>query len=576
MANPRIEQGDNQCRELLSYIYKDVTLKNMANSLERLNQKMLVAFLSAIKNGKSAQLSPSEKAKLKSLLKSLEKVDPDLKHFLQEESANATASLALDSNAKKKLYPRMIKEWMALQKAKPELFKDLNKQHKIDEWDIRTSELLQGYSDYKISDPLLSSHIAELANQYSENLQNLYDIPSSGALGATPLPSYGVSLSLNKTQLKIESLERAFNSSAQKIFWASLDDFKDACALGDLNAFMEENNLSCPYRSPDAANLELDEMFDSMANIISSDFMEESSPDFVKTARSKPNYIDVVPYQFQNINYDGNFCERTPALAETVVIHHSATSSKETPQELHDLQVVTHERDRDSAGNPDPWYMIAYNYLITAPYQGSAKESEVVVYQGRSDQMKGAHAGASININQLDQGTQELLETEEIKCGWNRDQDPAHSIDEVSSRSMDQMRNQIRQGYISANITSVGVLVVGNYAPDIIGRSANPGGYPANGPVRYPSEELLRSSAKLICKMRSENYPNLRKITDHNYIKIKKAIADGTREYGSCCPGTVYKRMDRLLALTKEECPEYNFILDISPEDKLCSFLKDI
>ncbi|MEX1099161.1 MAG: hypothetical protein WEB87_01975, partial [Bacteriovoracaceae bacterium] len=260
---------------------------------------------------------------------------------------------------------------------------------------------------------------------------------------------------------------------------------------------------------------------------------------------------------------------------DTVVIHHSATSNELDPQDIHDLQVVSHENDRDSAGNPDPWYMIAYNYVVKAPYEDDARDPPQV-FEGRPDHIKGAHAGGHVNLDQLDPKVRRLVENSNIQCGWNKDKDSGHQMDTVSENATDLAREEINDGFVSANITSVGVLVTGNFAPDILNGRPNVSGYPANGPVRYPSETTLRTTAKLICKLKNGDYPNLRKITDHNYARIKKNLADGEGYFGTCCPGTVYYRLNKLLELTKEECPEHQFALDISPKEHLCHFLENL
>ncbi len=147
-------------------------------------------------------------------------------------------------------------------------------------------------------------------------------------------------------------------------------------------------------------------------------------------------------------------------------------------------------------------------------------------------------------------------------------------MDALSQSATALTISQIQAGYVSANITSVGVLVTGNYAPDILNGRPNPSGYPRNKAPRYPGQQTLKATASLICKLRSGDYKNLKKITDHNWIKLKKAVADGASGAGTCCPGTVYKRMQALLDLVNEQCPQYDFQLDISPKDKVCEFLR--
>jgi hypothetical protein len=172
---------------------------------------------------------------------------------------------------------------------------------------------------------------------------------------------------------------------------------------------------------------------------------------------------------------------------------------------INDTQVVAHENDRDPDGNPDPWYMIAYNYAITADYNSN----EVKVYQGRPDNLRGSHAGGKVNLDQLDPVVQDLIKDYNFVCGYNRDEDPNHIIDERDKRVEERYKEELQDGYISANMTSVGVAVIGNYMPDLIrsgsGYSPNPSGFPSNGPTRYPTDAALKNVGELICKLKKKS-----------------------------------------------------------------------
>lgn len=568
---------DSVCKELLNYIYKDITLKNMRLSLERLNKKMMLGFAASLANSEREGVNLSKDRELLSLLESMREIDPDFEDYLQKNRPYRSYrfwNFFTFSRVKpdKISYQDIVSKWKELQTSRPELFRGLEERYLLDEWDEKTSELLQNYSSLNISDSDLSRDIASLSERYEKNLQDIVKGSDGDYIQA-----------LQDTKKDVDSLHESFNKSSQELFWQSLDDYQDICSLESMNQMLSADTLSCPYVEDESAKSYLSKNLRDISNVLSSDFLNENdSPPIKPTPPAAPGdsepseskeLIKIHPYDYQNINYAGNFCVRDTKLADTVVIHHSGTDNRDTPQELNDNQVIMHENDRDSAGNPDPWYMLAYNYVVKASYdEGSSDKPKV--YTGRPDHIKGAHAGAYVNLNQVDPKVRKLVKEADIKCGWNSDRDKEHSIDRVAEGPTNLTKRQIQNGYVSANITSVGVLVVGNYAPDIIGRSINPDGYPSNGPVRYPTDDALRTSAKLICQLKSDKYPNLRKITDHNYIKIKKAMADGSGTYGTCCPGTVYRRMDRMLELTKEECPEHTFALDISPEDKICSFLK--
>lgn len=527
---------------------------------------MIIAFLSALENSDKQGINLRRNPELLSLLESMKKIDPDFENYMR----NNHTYLRYDFwnflpfgqvHSQTITYQEVVGKWKQLQSQRPNLFKGLEKEYLLDDWDVKTGELLQSYSNLNIEESNLAAEVGRLAQQYQNNYQDLVS-PNDG----------NYSRAIKETKAKVDKLHESFNVSSKEIFWDGLNGYQKTCERDKINEILSAEQLSCPYSAPEEPAVALSKQLQDISRVISSDFLNQNSK---APEKPKEEPFKVHDYAYKNINTLGSYCERDPKLADTVVIHHSGTRAEATPQDLHDLQVVSHENDRDAAGRADPWYMIGYNYVIQANYDESDTQ-EPKVYRGRPENVKGAHAGGYVNMSQVDPKVQELLKNAQFQCGWNEDGDAEHGIDKLSPNAVAQTQRQIQDGYVSANITSVGVLVTGNYAPDIIGNTLNIGGYPANGAVRYPTEGTLRASAKLICSMRSGNFPNLRKITDHNYIKIKKAMADGGLPNGTCCPGTVYYRMNRILELTKEECPEHNFALDISPEEYLCPFLKKL
>ena len=549
-------QDDQNCRQLLNYIYRDVTLKNMRLSLERLNKKMTLAFVAALRSSHSEGKSLRSDPDLLSLFESMKKIDPDFERHLQNNapyrSYNFWSFLPFARAPIKIIaYQEGVSAWKDLQKKRPELFSGLEDRHLLDEWDLKTAHLLQSHASLKVDDGELAAQVEALGKQYQNNLQNI----SAGV-------STDYQEALSDTKQKVDELHQAFNGSAKDLFWQSLNDFQHVCSKDGMARLLKRDSLACPYVEPESSAEKLSGQLREISQIVGADLVNNAR---APEAAPESPIVDIVPYRFANINYEGSFCKRPPELADTVVIHHSASSDTDSPQTLHDLQIMMREN------SPSPWYMIGYNYLVSSP-----PGQETTVFEGRGAEMKGAHAGGFVNLDQVDPPVRELLKNSEIKCGWNTDGDSAHTIDVLDKDSMRQNEKYLRQGFVSGNVTSVGILVIGNYAPDLLGTSINPGGYPSNGPIRYPSDNVLRTTAKSVCRLKSESHPNLRKLTDHNYMKIKKALADGNSAIGTCCPGTVYKRMSRLLALVKEECPEHEFVLDISPEDKICPFLRNI
>lgn len=552
------------CKELMDHIYSKITLQNLNLSLKRVNNKIVLAYASALKESDRLKINLRKDPELLSIIESMAEIDEKLKPLLDNNQQYGTYSFwtflpFLRTATEGISYQKIITKWRDFQNTRPELFKSLEPEHLLDSWDTKTAKLIENYSKLDVKDTRLDSQLKDTANQFEKSLQDLISEVYKDSDEA-----------LDKTKKSSKKLAEQFNERAKKIFWDSLDDFSNFCDIDDIKIILEQENLACPFAEEPSLESKLVRNLDAISDVLTFNYLNKNQTKPLKPV-IKPE-LKVTKVNYENINYNGSFCERSPNAVDTVVIHHSAMPNTETPQDINDIQVVMHENDRDSSGRADPWYMLGYNYVIQSKYRNISED--LPVFTGRPDNIRGAHAGAYVNLDQVDEKARNALLNFDTRCGWNTDRDENHTIDRLNTRAIQSHQTQLARGYVSANETSVGVLVTGNYAPDIIGGRANPGGYPRNGRVRYPSESTLRTAAKLICKLKKETHPNLRKISDHNLIKIKRDLARGVSYVGTCCPGTVYKRMNKILQLTKEECPEYNFALDISPEENVCTFLK--
>ncbi len=214
-------------------------------------------------------------------------------------------------------------------------------------------------------------------------------------------------------------------------------------------------------------------------------------------------------------NRKASFCTRPIEMIDTVVIHHSETSSLTTPEVINQYHL-----NRGSAA--DPWYMIAYSYVINTPYIGNTKPlSEVSV--GRPLGIVGAHAGSNIYVP-MDAVQQQLWSEKKVLCGK-----------EGQPQKYDP--SLVRGTSIKANVTTLGIVVNGNYA--LLSRS-NPNG---NKPEKTPSSKLTDMFARLSCQLQRQ-YPRIRNLTFHrkyhsttcpgsiHYKKHMEAIQKKAQEYG--------------------------------------------
>jgi len=572
-----IAQSDNQdCQKVLNWIYKDLTLKNLDKSVDRLNKKIQLSFLHALDKTNN-NFNLKDDPELLSIYESLSQVDSDFESYLSQHKPykryESWSWWWWNSVPTSKIsYKEIAKKWRSLQRTRPNLFSSLPSHLKIDDWDIATGDILDKAQAINITDQETKKKFQRLAGNYEKNYQELIS-PKSGSLKAK----------ISQTKKSVEEVQLEMKDIISEIIKNNGDKYQNLCAQNDLLNLLSNDSLVCSLNDVPGSDLpqQMSLLLSDLSNVIDPALINNTTEPVVPVIDTTSNYDNVTinPMDYKNINYAGSYCERDKMIVDTAVIHHTATSNQFDAQDINDTQVVAHENDTDANGNPDPWYMIAYNYAIAADYNSN----DISIYQGRPDNLKGAHAGAYINTDQLDPVVQELVKNYQFKCGYNTDKDKNHIIDKRDYKTEKKYRKDLANGKISANMTTVGVSVIGNYMPDLIpngygGFSSNPSGYPSNGDIRYPTEESLKKVGQLICKLKKETHPHLRKITDHNFIKIKKQIADGDSTSGTCCPGTVYYKMNQIRKYAMEACnfTGNEFVLDISPKVRLCRGLRDL
>lgn len=220
--------------------------------------------------------------------------------------------------------------------------------------------------------------------------------------------------------------------------------------------------------------------------------------------------------KIEHVEYETNpiasYCKRPVEMIDTIVLHHSETPTTWTPQEINDNHLGRSSKD-------DPWYMIAYTYVINSPYTpGNLPNPKASV--GRPIDIVGAHAGSEAYVPPT-QLQKKLWDEGKVTCGKNGEE---FKVDP------ELMRN----GKIKANVTTLGIVVIGNYAPF---SKANPGGFNPKRP-RYPSADTLDMIARMSCQLQKK-YPNIKKFGWHSQYKP------------TLCPGTIEKYVSNIKNLTK-------------------------
>jgi hypothetical protein len=211
-------------------------------------------------------------------------------------------------------------------------------------------------------------------------------------------------------------------------------------------------------------------------------------------------------------NTNATFCKRPLEVMDTIVLHHSESPSTTTAVEINNFHLTR--------GTPaDPWYMIAYAYAINAPYTG-ARIPALKVTEGRPLEIVGAHAGTNIFVP-MDETQKKLWEEGKIICGKEGE---VGRVDET----------MVKDGKIKANVTTIGLVVIGNYVPF---SRTNPNGYSPRNP-RVPTFSVLDSMARTSCQIQKK-YPRVKYIKWHNFYNA------------TSCPGLIRKSIPQIKSLAR-------------------------
>lgn len=228
---------------------------------------------------------------------------------------------------------------------------------------------------------------------------------------------------------------------------------------------------------------------------------------------ARQNLIPVEIVAFQK-NENATYCRLNPRVYDTIVFHHTQTTSSTTPQQINELHL--------NRGTPeDPWLMIGYHFVINSSY-GRGPLVATKVTQGRDIGIAGSHAG-SFAYTKVSMSTQEALEKDDsVLCG------PQFGPLEIPKDKFNPA------GEAKANYHTIAVAVIGNYVER--GRD-NPGGYPPRSP-RFPTSDTLDASARLACQLQKK-YPHIKKLSYHSFYRA------------TSCPGLIEKRLKEIIERAK-------------------------
>jgi hypothetical protein len=227
--------------------------------------------------------------------------------------------------------------------------------------------------------------------------------------------------------------------------------------------------------------------------------------------------------KIEKVNYQRNtkasFCKRPVEIVDTIVLHHSETPSTDSPERINEFHLARGTKE-------DPWYMIAYSYVINTPYAG-ASTPRARVTEGRPLDIVGAHAGSNVFVP-MDAEQKKMFDDGKVTCGKeDGDFKPDPTL--------------IQNGKIKANVTTIGLVVFGNYSPF---SKSYPNGYSKKNP-RYPTKQTQDMIARMSCQLQKK-YPRMKNIKWHNFY------------HSTSCPGTIKDYIGQIKALARKYGCEFN------------------
>ena len=222
--------------------------------------------------------------------------------------------------------------------------------------------------------------------------------------------------------------------------------------------------------------------------------------------------------EIQKVDYRKNarvdFCKRPEEMLDTIVLHHSETVPTKSPQDINQYHL-----DRG-------WYMGGYSYVVNGAYPGASTPASAVT-EGRPLDLVGSHAGSDVFVPMSDK-QKELFNSGKVLCG-------------KEGGEFDVDMNQIRGNTIKANVTTLGIVVIGNY---VVYSRQNPAGYPRTKP-RYITSQTQDMIARLSCQLQKK-YPDIKSIKWHSYY------------HSTDCPGTIKQFVNEIKAQTRKYGCEFN------------------
>lgn len=517
---------ENTCSQLVDWLYKDLTLQNLDKSFERMKSKLFMGMLKTVENANQVNLK--NHPKLLKLWKSLANIDPEFEDYLKTNSPyNRYHFWRGKSYRNLKTYDffSAIKAWKDLQTSTPEYFKGLEDKYKLDKWDLLTADTIDNINQINYKNKKVRNKLESLSKKIKE-------------MASTPATKLTKNVNLTVLKKEIDDIQKNIYDNSSDIYKKYLNDYAHVCNLEDMakNDPLHMEEYLCLARN-DEMKPDIAPLLVGLANIVTIKNLNTTERPAIPVPPPHDTRDEVEKLKIVKIDYDVNpdpkatYCERDPNMINTLVIHHTGEGKEVGPELINEGHI-----GRSTDGKP--WYMVAYNYLVSERDYGGTSENPSII-QGRPPEMKGAHAGGY--TRKLSKKRKEELKRYSIKCG--RDD---HFVET-------NMSKEFLNGRISGNITSLGIAVLGNYEQKYratIGGVTIIRNASGKNKVTYPNSAVIAKVAELACKLQRQ-YPNIKRIVPHSYFKATN------------CPGSIIAKLQKItnLANSYDGChfndPEY-------------------
>lgn len=563
-------EQDKNCQEFLDWVVKEFTVQNLEKSYERVTNKLLLAFFTLYKEtNRSTFRQMSKKKEFTKLASELKKLDPDFEKYLRSHKPYKFYSRFMNLPNFQKNLLSVVKTWKDLQSSHPLYFDQLDKKYHLDDYDLATSKLLDQVDQIDHSGLLDHARLKALKDNFLTP-DEIIKTPS------IDIVNYQEQLKKLIEQGQIDILK-----SGNKILSNELEEYQDLCNLNQVNDFLSRNNISCPILNETNDFLLIQENLNQLSEAIDVNSLslisKPSVPD-VSDSNSSPVPIltedDIINENLRS-NSGAIRCKRSPEIVDTVILHHTATPNYQSrvvgPESnprlepildpngnkiLYTPKVINKKHLDNVSNHTDRWMMLGYHYLINGEYDPNSS-APPKIYSGRPNDIQGAHAGGftgeESSQTKLSAETKKRIIDLGVECGPEGNLSPMDEREIFPNRTP---RGRRTSGQVNANLTSVGVAIIGTYAPKFTYSSDLDRYVPTNsfgynpGNKRYPTPQTIESVAKLICHLKTTDFPNLKYIRPHKMYKAG----------GTACPGTVSEKINDIIIKIKEideRCQEF-------------------